>query len=430
MQSDISRIPIISISGCQSISDYVNSLPLPKNVKTSSRLLDSDALKLSESLANNPEESLTNSLVLALGSTNTDDLNFEEKYDSDKVDISKLPPFFNSIVNSRQSVFANNRSFKCIWGQIPEEEQNKKAYDVVKSESKPLKLSIKLSSLNSDVPKEKEEKEKHKKKKKTKYKHIHENGSISSLPEPLTLDHKAGSAELQHPSSVKTDSSDPAKVLINESLVPHVFKGALLNFAPQPELDSGMLCALYDSWNRDEKAPHSVATDAPSALSNGMHLNQASNHSNPQSVGANLAIEDPLSMSRSPQSLPSNCSYPATPGNLSLQNPLSVPLTSPLTSGVNYASKYGHGPSPASVASVTPCSSSQKKPHSPPVNPNDSGTQMSGLAAYLPPSQQRELSPQAASETQEIERSYKSNQSPYSYSKTHSRASRGKPKGE
>ncbi|VEL13450.1 unnamed protein product [Protopolystoma xenopodis] len=105
----------------------------------------------------------------------------------------------------------------------------------------------------------------------------------------------------------------------------------------------------------------------------------ASNSSHaPHSVG--ILIDDPLSIPRSPLSVPSNCSYPATPGQqVSVVSCLSSIITSPLASSNKLPGQNSSlGPSPGTAGArlfdsddiITPDDQNRVAPR--------------GLAAYLP----------------------------------------------
>lgn len=76
MLGDIGRIPIISLSGCKSLSDILSDLPLPrpepKSVKGTELIDDPQLYKEAQARIQSRDELLVNSISSALSSTSTD----------------------------------------------------------------------------------------------------------------------------------------------------------------------------------------------------------------------------------------------------------------------------------------------------------------------------------------------------------------------
>lgn len=76
MLGDIGRIPIISLSGCKSLSDILSELPLPqplpKSVSGPELIDDSHVHQEAQALLQSRNEFLVESLSSALSATSTD----------------------------------------------------------------------------------------------------------------------------------------------------------------------------------------------------------------------------------------------------------------------------------------------------------------------------------------------------------------------
>lgn len=133
MHGDIGRIPIISLSGCKSLSDILSELPLPQPLPKSSSgsgLVDDPQIIREIPLRLQTRGGfLVESISNALASTSTDGMyayillhltvfcfrNLKESNKSVPIDFHSLPPLLKEAISRRSSILEENRSFECIY---------------------------------------------------------------------------------------------------------------------------------------------------------------------------------------------------------------------------------------------------------------------------------------------------------------------------
>ncbi|VUZ55635.1 unnamed protein product [Hymenolepis diminuta] len=455
MLGDIGRIPIISLSGCKSLSDILSELPLPqplpKTVSGPELIDDPRVYQEAQNLLQSHNDFLVESLSSTLASTSTDGIVLKNDQPNAPIDFHTLPPVLKDAITKMPNILEENRSFKCIYSskevlQILNKEVGKSSakltsptksisssnarhqpattgptvapvkltlkqpqppgevsgsgtegiYSVTAVE--PLKLSIKRASI---LPHTQETSKRSKMKRRSK-----NSSSTSGASNPLS-------------NSVISGNQNIWPINPAESLKPQSVPGAQV---PIP-IHTSPCSIVQQSSRHHQLLPTAVVAPVPPGLPNpspsvqlvipppppttsstsrksGQLLSNVFNqllHSSEQdsTIASLLSSSDgqstgtPTSMDPSfhprspPLSVPSNCSYPATPGmnssSLSVNNPNvgsvgPVPDPSPInaifdtTAGTNADLSDGRGDSNPQPA-VPP----QPPPPPPPR----------GLAAYL-----------------------------------------------
>ncbi|KAM3177138.1 hypothetical protein ACTXT7_005102 [Hymenolepis weldensis] len=455
MLGDIGRIPIISLSGCKSLSDILSELPLPqplpKTVSGPELIDDPQVYQEAQNLLQSHSDFLVESLSSALASTTTDGIVLKNDQPNAPIDFHTLPPVLKDAITKMPNILEENRSFKCIYSskevlQILNKEVGKSSakltsptksipssnarhqpaitgptvapvkltlkqpqppgevsgsgiegiYSVTAVE--PLKLSIKRASI---LPHMQETSKRSKIKRRSK-----NSSSTSSASNPLSNPVISGNQNVW--------PINPA-----ESLKPQSVPGAQV---PIP-IHTSPSSIVQQSSRHHQLLPTAVVAPVPPGLPNpspsvqlvipppppttsstsrksGQLLSNVFNQllhsseqdstiasllssSDGQSTGTPTSMEPPFHPRSPPLSVPSNCSYPATPGmnssSLSVNNPNvgsvgPVPDPSPInaifdtTAGANADLSDGRGDSNPQPA-VPP----QPPPPPPPR----------GLAAYL-----------------------------------------------
>nr|CDS29043.1 nipped B protein (delangin) (scc2) [Hymenolepis microstoma] len=443
MLGDIGRIPIISLSGCKSLSDILSELPLPqplpKTVSGPELIDDPQAYQEAQTLLQSHNDFLVESISSALASTTTDGIVLKNDQPHAPIDFHTLPPVLKDAITKIPNILEENRSFKCIYSskevlQILNKEVgkssakmtsptqpiassnarhqpsitgpivapvgevggsgNRSIYSVTTVE--PLKLSIKRAS----IPPTTQEPSKKSRVRRRSKNSTNTSGSSSSLSNSVIPGNQStwpiNPAESMKPQDV-SGTQVPIPIHSSPSIVQQSSRHhQLLSTAAVAPVPPGL---PNPSPSVQLVIPPPPPTTSSTSRKSGQMLSNVFNQllhseqdstiasllssSDGQSMGTPASMEPSFHPRSPPLSVPSNCSYPATPGmnssNLSVNNPNvgsvgPVPDPSPInaifdtTAGTNTDLSDGRGDS-----NPQPTVPPQPPPPPPPR----------GLAAYL-----------------------------------------------
>ncbi|VDD76251.1 unnamed protein product [Mesocestoides corti] len=119
MLGDIGRIPIISLSGCISLSDILSELPLPQPLpKSVSGVELIDDLRLQHEAQihlRSRDDWLIESISTALCATSTSGIILKNDLKTTPVDFHTLPPLLKESISRKPNILEENLSFQCIY---------------------------------------------------------------------------------------------------------------------------------------------------------------------------------------------------------------------------------------------------------------------------------------------------------------------------
>ncbi|VDK39895.1 unnamed protein product [Taenia asiatica] len=428
MLGDIGRIPILSLSGCKSLSDILSDLPLPqplpKSVSGVDLIDDPSLYQEAQVHIQSRDEHLVDSIASALSTTSTDGIILKNDQKPAPIDFHTLPALLKEVISKRPNILEENGSFECIYSckevlQILSGEAGKCAsktaspikssfpsatrHQTLASSVAPVKLTLKQSQPPGS-------------------------GSVYSVTsvEPLKLSIKRapatstpvavtqgcpkklrGKRRSKASTSVSSGSQKWPMQLVESGAAPVV--PTQLQIVHSPPVQSTRLPVPNPSPSLQlvinappSSLPPPPPKDPPARNSSQM-LSTVFNQllqSDPESTIASLlsssdgqsmgtpASVEPHHPRSPPLSVPSNCSYPATPGmngSLSVNNNSSAINIAPVTVTTATAN-----PSPINAifdaADVGDGRTTNPTPAPPPPPPPPRG-----LAAYLQKSRNPEV---------------------------------------
>ncbi|VDM32359.1 unnamed protein product [Hydatigera taeniaeformis] len=433
MLGDIGRIPILSLSGCKSLSDILSDLPLPqplpKSVSGIDLIDDPKLFQEAQAHMQSRDEHLVDSISSALSITSTDGIILKNDQKPAPIDFHTLPILLKEAISKRPNILEENRSFECIYScrevlQILSGEAGKctsKTASPIKSglssvtrhqtsasavapvkltlkqsqtpgsgsvysvtSVEPLKLSIKRAPATStpatvlqDGPKKLRGKRRSK-----------ASTSVSSSTQKWPMQLVESGAAPVVPTQLQIVHSPPVQStrlpIQNPSPSLQLVINAPPSLPPPPPKDplvrnsSQMLSTVFNQLLQSD--PESTIASLLSS-------------SDGQSMGTPASVE-PHHPRSPPLSVPSNCSYPATPG---MNSSLSVNNNSSNTSNMAPAAVITTtNPSPINTifdtADVGGGRTTNPTPAPPPPPPPPRG-----LAAYL----QKSRNPEAVASPSE-----------------------------